>query len=150
MTRRVYRAEIEIDASPAEVWAVLVDLSRYPDWNAFTTEVRSSLEPGAPVDMRVHMRRWRFTLRQREVLRERTPPAEGRPGRLVWGTTMPGIVAERVQNVTPVGEGRTRYVTEDAIEGPLGGLTHLLFGGSLDDGFRAVAEGLKRCCESRR
>ena len=150
MSPRVYRAEVEIAAPPEAVWAVLVDLPRYAEWNPFTTEVRSSLEPGAPVDMRVRMSRWRFTLSQREVLRERTPPEAGRGGRLVWGTTMPGIVAERVQTIDALPGGRTRYVTEDSIEGALAGLTHLLFGSSLDAGFRGVAEQLKAHVEARR
>jgi uncharacterized protein YndB with AHSA1/START domain len=148
VTSTAYRAEIDIDASAERVWSVLVDVARYGEWNPFTVRVRSSLEPRASVDMRVRMSRWRITISQREWLRERTPPVGGAEGRLVWGATMPGIVAERVQTVTPLAGGRTRYVTVDTIEGPLAGLVRGLFGPSLDDGFRGVAESLKRRCES--
>ncbi|GAB4207502.1 MAG: hypothetical protein OHK0013_25200 [Sandaracinaceae bacterium] len=138
----VYRAEIEIDASAERVWSVLVDFPSYDAWNPFTVSMRSSLEVGAPVDMRVRMSRWGITISQREILRELTAPTEHSPGRLVWGATMPGIVAERVQMVTPLARDRTHYLTEDTIGGSLSGLCDLLFGRSLDDGFRSVAERL--------
>lgn len=142
MSRHVYRAEIEIAASAAKVWGVLVDLDHYSAWNRFTVSMRSRLVVGEPIDMRVHMSRWRLTLSQRETVREVLPPGDETAARLVWGMRMPGIVAERVQTVTPLSADSCRYVTEDTIEGPLGGLVALLFAGSLDDGFAAVAHGL--------
>lgn len=42
---------VEIDAPPAVVWDVLVDLDRYPLWNPFCISAVSTLEMGAPVDM---------------------------------------------------------------------------------------------------
>ena len=38
--------EIQIEADPAEVWAVLTDFDRYPDWNPFIVDVRGDAEPG--------------------------------------------------------------------------------------------------------
>jgi hypothetical protein len=149
MARRVFRAEIEIEAPASKVWATLVDLARYGEWNPFTVSMRSTLAVGEPIDMRVHMSRWRLTISQRETVRAVEAPEGSRAGRLVWGATMPGIVAERVQTVTPIGETRARYVTEDTIEGPLAGVSFAMFGGSLEDGFDGVARGLKRRAESQ-
>jgi hypothetical protein len=146
----VYRAEIDIDARAEHVWFVLVDLPGYDAWNPFTVSMRSSLEVGAPVDMRVRMSRWGITISQRETVRERTPPSAHAPGRLVWGTCMPGIVAERVQTIEALPGDRARYVTVDTIDGPLAGLCDVLFGRSLDDGFRGVAECLARRAASLR
>lgn len=150
MARRVFRAESEISAPASVVWAVLLDLASYAEWNPFTVSMRSTLAVGDPIDMRVHMSRWHLTISQREMVRAVEPPEGARAGRLVWGATMPGIVAERIQTVSPLGAARTRYVTEDAIEGALAGLSFALFGGSLEDGFSGVARELKRRAEASR
>jgi hypothetical protein len=41
------RTEIEIAASPREVWHVLADFPRYPEWNPFIVGIRGKLELGA-------------------------------------------------------------------------------------------------------
>lgn len=148
MAKKVFRAEVEIDAPASRVWSVLVDLPRYGEWNPFTVSMKSTLTIGGPIDMRVRMSRWRITIPQREEVREVRAPEGTNEGRLVWGATMPGVIAERVQTVTPLSETRSRYVTEDAIEGWMGGLVFSMFGGSLDDGFEGVARGLKKQAES--
>ncbi len=147
MARRVYVAEAEIDASPAEVWATLVDLPSYPTWNPFTVSVRSSLEVGAPVRMRVRMvKLGGIVIPQDEMLRAIEPPT-----RLVWGATMLGgaIEAERVQTLTALDGDRCRYRTEDVIEGPLAGFAMALTGASVQAGFEAMAAALKVEVERR-
>lgn len=144
MPRRVYAAESVIDAPPEAVWAVLVDVARYAEWNPFTPVATTTLEVGAPIDMRVKMDGLRITVSQRETIRAVEPEAK-----LVWGMEMMlGMVrAERTQTLTPLEDGRTRYRTEDVIEGPLEPLVGLLMGGSIQRGFEGVARELKRRVE---
>jgi hypothetical protein len=40
-------SHIEIDATPDEVWQVLVDLERYHEWNPFIVEAQGVVEHGA-------------------------------------------------------------------------------------------------------
>ena len=146
-----YRAEIEIDAPPDRVWAVLHDLPRYAEWNPFTLKVESSLALGAPVDMRVHMPVRGLTISQREYVRACDPPRSGSVGRLDWGTRMLGgwlVRAERTQRVEALPGGRTRYVTEDVIEGPFAPLVRRLFGRDLQQGFEAMASALEARCRA--
>jgi hypothetical protein len=79
-------------------------------------------------------------VRQRETVRAVEPER-----RLVWGMTMLGgaIEAERTQTLVPLPNGRTRYRTEDVIEGPLGGLVFTLFGPSIQRGFDEMAWALR-------
>ncbi len=45
--RNELRAEIEIDADPDSVWAVLMDFEAYPEWNPFITVDRGEPAVGA-------------------------------------------------------------------------------------------------------
>ena len=139
MGRRVYEAEVIIDASVSAVWDVLVDFESYPRWNPFTLEVKTSLVVGEPVDMRVRMAKLGISLQQRETIRAVVPEA-----RIVWGTSkMGGVISgEREQTLEALGDGKTRYRTTDVIEGPLGALVFGVFGPSVQVGFDAVAASL--------
>lgn len=147
MLRRAYVADVEIDAPPERVWEVIVDLPRYPEWNPFTIDVRSSLREGDPVDLTVRMSRLGRTLVQREHVREVTPHR-----RLRWGMELGSrwlLSGERDQRLEPLPNGRTRYVTEDVIAGALAPLVFALFGPSLQEGFTAMASALALEAERR-
>ncbi|MBX3271034.1 MAG: SRPBCC domain-containing protein [Sandaracinaceae bacterium] len=147
MPRYLYAAEAVIDAPVEAVWAVLTDLARYDAWNPFTPVAKSTLRPGEPIDMRVHMDAYRVTISQRETVRAVEPNAK-----IVWGAEMMlGLVrAERTQTLEALGPTRTRYRTEDVIEGALSPLVHALMGGSVQRGFEGVARGLREACERAR
>lgn len=147
MTRRLYAASVEIDAPPDRVWSVLIDLERYPEWNPFTIAARSTLRVGDPIDMRVRMMRLGVTLEQREIVRELDAPR-----RMRWNMQLGSprlLTGDREQRLTPLPGDRTRYVTEDAIDGALAPLVHRLFGSSLDLGFESMARALARECAER-
>jgi len=149
----VIHSEADIDAPREGVWSILTDFSRYPEWNPFTVSVRSTLAMGAPVELRVRMMgglfgRWPggWYQSQTEFVRVFEP---GR--KVAWGDDrmMGGLVtAVRTQWLEDLPGGRTRYVNEDAIGGPLEGLVIRFFGSSMQVGFDRVAEALKTRAEA--
>ena len=44
--KNALRAEIEIDAEPARVWAILMDFEAYPEWNPFITSIEGEQAVG--------------------------------------------------------------------------------------------------------
>lgn len=138
------RAEADIDAPREAVWAVLADLPRYPEWNPFTVRVRSTLQVGDPVDMRVILHGVPHP--QREWIR-----SVDHCNHICWGMHMisPRMLrAERWQTLEALGPERTRYVSEDNLEGPLVPLVLRLYGGAMQSGFDALAAALKHRAEA--
>src|SRR6187401_3031320 len=45
------RTEIEISATPAEVWAELVEFPRYPEWNPFIVSLRGETKVGTSLEV---------------------------------------------------------------------------------------------------
>jgi hypothetical protein len=50
---RTVSSEIEIAASPEQVWGVLADLDSYPEWNPFITHIKGELEMGRRLSVRI-------------------------------------------------------------------------------------------------
>ena len=44
---------VEINAPASLVWDILIDMPKYPEWNPFCVECDSTLEMGAPVNMKL-------------------------------------------------------------------------------------------------
>jgi hypothetical protein len=50
----VVRSErVEIDAPASVVWGILIDMPKYKEWNPFCVDASSTLEMGAPVNMKL-------------------------------------------------------------------------------------------------
>lgn len=139
------RAEVEICAPAERLFAILTDLAAYPEWNPFTPRVESTLRPGDPVHLHVRLRGPRMAHRV-EIVTANEPPH-----RLCWGMKMGArwlMAAERCQTLTPLDEGRTRYVNEDVFRGFLSPLVSWVFRAALQRGFDDVAMALKKRAEA--
>lgn len=60
---REIRTEVHIDAPPAEVWAVLVDLGAYAGWNPFIVEASGLAVVGRRLRLRMRVGRRHVTVR---------------------------------------------------------------------------------------
>ena len=140
----VVAAEIEIDATAERVWSILTDFERYPDWNPFTVEVKTTLRIGDSVVMNVHLPGKRPKERTEWVNRVE----EGRV--FAWGmhALHPAVLtANRFQWIESLGAGRCRYRTEDVMSGWLAPIVVAFYGRSMRLGFESVASALKARAE---
>jgi uncharacterized protein YndB with AHSA1/START domain len=44
---------IDINASPEEVWLVLTDFAKFPEWNPFMRWIKGELRKGAKLEVRI-------------------------------------------------------------------------------------------------
>lgn len=143
MGARRVRVETTIGAPLAAVWGVLVDFTRYPEWNPFTTRVETTGRVGARVLMDVRLGKRRLRMRERVRVNE---PMK----RIGWGLYIGGgrlLDCTRVQELAAIDERTTRYTCEEAFRG---WLVPLFFGWTeraMHDGFAATAAALKRRAE---
>jgi hypothetical protein len=111
---RTMSAAIEIGAPPMAVWAILTDLSRYPQWNPLFPEADGQILAGQRITLRgIHPAGGRrMTVRPRIVLAE--PGVE-----LRWASSLPGIISgEHAFVLSPADDG-TRLVQTETFRGLL-------------------------------
>lgn len=137
---RHYEESVRIDAPPEDVWAVLVDVARYPEWDTGMqvegplvdggrATVRSEAVPARPIPVRV-------------VLRP--------PDFMSWTGGLPlGLFrGHRTFVLAPDGAG-TRFTMREEFSGPLLGLIWRTMP-DLGPAFVQFTRGLKTRTEGRR
>lgn len=115
-----FDTSLDMPHSPDAVWAVLSDLSSYPEWNPMARRAEGTFELGR-------------TLKLSLAGAPLPVPAKIRvlePGRLlVWGGgLMPLLDVEHTFKLEPDGEGGTRFVHYEEFRGLLGPLFPRLAG----------------------
>jgi hypothetical protein len=135
-------ATIEVAAPPAAVWAVLVDLSHYPDWNPVFREATGEITAGKRIKLRsVHPCSGRMmTIKPKIVSAD--PGTE-----LRWASGLPGVInGEHSFRLTAEGDG-TRLVQSEAFRGLL-----VLFSGKVlarvQASFASLNEAVKKRAEA--
>ena len=152
---RTAHAEAIIKAPIEKVWAVMMDLDRYPEWNPFTVKMETPQgnRPGAPILLHV---RWNDGggVKSPEKIMRIDPPAKGSDGKTrgVYGynfgtvlSTLNLVRSKREQTVEALPDGSTKYVSHIELTGLLSGLTPLA---KVQDGFERQTAALKKRCES--
>jgi hypothetical protein len=131
--------------APADIaWQVLLDFSRYGEWNTFCPKLESDFELGSPVRMQVKLFPPR-SMTQVEYLNvfERYHCA--------WGYSLGCselLQANRHQWIEPIDEEHCRYRTVDYFSGILTPVMMLMMSGAIQRGFEKVAQGLKAQAEA--
>jgi hypothetical protein len=135
-------ATIEIDAPPLDVWAVLVGLDRYPEWNPLFREASGEVAVGKRITLKSFPPGGRpMTVRPKIVT--------AKPGvELRWASSLPGLISgEHTFALSPAGHG-TRLVQSESFRGLLVPISGKVFARA-ETGFQALNEALKQRAEAR-
>ncbi len=149
------RCEIEIHAPIETVWAVMIDLRRYGEWNPFIVEVRDAPEVVEVGSQFCLMVRWvdgsgRATAGETVVeLVAPKPEGKGTSARLTydftsWLRTLRLLRTRRTQWLEQVDREKVVYRSEEIFRGPLCRFIPL---SRVQAGFDAHARALKARAE---
>jgi hypothetical protein len=115
---RELRSEIEIDASPERVWAVVTEFAAYPEWNPFIRRISGELREGAKLEVQIQPPGARATTFKPTVRAVETNRELRWLGRLL----VPGILdGEHSLLIEPREGGRSRFVQRERFSGFLVG-----------------------------
>lgn len=136
-----FEADTDIAADVEQVWAVLVDVPRWPEWTASV----SRAERGEPGPLAVGATARLTQPKLRPAVWRVTELTEGRE--FTWVSQTPGVRTRGEHRLLPLPDGRTRVELVIAQSGPLAGLIGWLYGDLLRRYLRLEADGLKRRSE---
>ncbi|MER5337672.1 SRPBCC family protein [Micromonospora sp. NPDC002717] len=136
-----FEAGTEVAAEPGRVWAVLVDVERWPEWTPSVRRARRG-EPG-PLAVGATVRLEQPKLRP--AVWRVTELTEGHS--FAWVSRSPGVRTLAEHRVLPLADGRSRVELVLAQSGPLAGPVGWLYGDLTRRYLRMEADGLRRRCE---
>jgi hypothetical protein len=135
-----FAATAEVTAAPEAVWAVLMDVERWPEWTASVRGARL-LTPGP---LAVGSEVW--------LDQPRLRPATWRvteldaPRSFVWVSTSGGVRSTADHRLVPLADDRVRIEVSLDQSGALAPLVGLLYGKLIRRYLRMEADGLTRRC----
>ncbi|MDR9458921.1 MAG: SRPBCC domain-containing protein [Dehalococcoidia bacterium] len=146
---KVTRSEIDIDAPVENVWNIIIDLERYPEWNTFTPRMGAKqIVVGEEFLLDCQMTEKQLLRDEKEVFLAYEPERF----RVCWGTSRtrgrPGIKSYRWQICEPVNDKRTHFINYEEFHGILAPLVNLLYGKKLHRAFVGYCQDLKKRAES--
>ena len=112
------RREVEIDAPPERVWAVVTEFAAYPEWNPFIRRISGELRTGTRLEVQIEPPGARATTFKPTVRVVETNHELRWLGRLL----LPGVIdGEHSLRIEPLDGGRSRFVQSERFTGLLVG-----------------------------
>jgi uncharacterized protein YndB with AHSA1/START domain len=134
---------LDINASAEQVWQVLTDFPRFPEWNPFVVRCQSTLKPGEAYDM--HVKLMAKPQHQVEWIVEHVPGRKYAYGMKPF--PLGALRSYRSHEVVPADAGRARYTSYWRLEGWMMPLVRALMGSRIETGMRGMWEGLQKRSE---
>jgi hypothetical protein len=134
------RTEIEIEASPARVWDVLLNFASHPKWNPFMRFISGQPVPGERLVVSIHPPGGKAMTFKPKVL----VAQPGRELRWLGRVFMPGVFdGEHFFQMEGIGLARTRLVHGERFSGVLVPMAKAQLDGGTRAGFIAMNEALR-------
>ena len=127
---------VDIPAPPEQVWAVIADVERWPEWTPSVTEIRRLDRGPLVVGSRARIRQPRLLPATWEV----TELVQGRG--FTWVTRSPGVQVMAQHEVVPLGSG-SRATLSVRFAGPLAALVARMTKGLNQRYLQLEADGLR-------
>ena len=135
------QTQIDIDAPPERVWAVLTDFERYPTWNPFIREIQGEVRPGARLHVRLGPPGKKPSAFKPVVTRAEPDREFAWLGILGASWVFGGAHTFRLE---PLEDGRTRFHNSEAF----GGVLVPFMRKSLDTGWRRGFESMNEALKA--
>jgi len=142
---REIRSEIDIAATPEQVWQVLMDFDAYPEWNTFIPSLVGEAVTGAKLVARLEPPGARGMTFKPTVMRVERAAAFRWLGHLMLPRVFDG---EHIFELEPQ-DGGTRFVQREEFRGILVAPLLAMVGKSTAAGFEQMNQALKARVESR-
>ncbi len=133
-------SEIEIQATPENVWQILTDFANFPQWNPFIHRASGELKAGSRLEVYIQPpggsgMTFRPTVLKVEPQRE---------FRWLGHLIMPGLFdGEHIFTIEPLGPDRVKFVQREEFRGILVSLMLRFIGENTRRGFEAMNQALK-------
>ena len=146
MAKYEIRTEIEIAASAATVWEILLDFRRHPEWNPFVRRIEGEAKVGERLTVMVKPANGNG-MTFRPVVRVVAPEREFRwLGRFLVRGLFDG---EHYFQIEPISKDRVRLIHGEHFSGLLVGLAQSGLESGTKAGFVAMNEALRARAEQR-
>lgn len=133
-------SEIEIQATPENVWPILTDFANFPQWNPFIHRAGGELKAGSRLEVYIQPpggsgMTFRPTVLKVEPQRE---------FRWLGHLIIPGLFdGEHIFAIEPLGPDRVKFVQREEFRGILVSLMLRFIGQNTRRGFEAMNQALK-------
>jgi hypothetical protein len=135
----VLHTEIEVDATPAQVWKVLADRSAYPEWNPFIISSTGDLTAGARITNVLRDTEGKETAFSPELLVVEPNKELRWIGKIAFGGVFDGEHSFRLEELPG---GRTRLIQEETFRGVAVPFTRSMLTKTIEPQFIAMNQAL--------
>lgn len=137
-----------VKASPQTIWSILADNEKYPEWNPFTPEAKTTFEVGSPIEFKVRLFRElpKLLYPQKETIARFDVNDT-----MCWQSSIINDVffkSFRCINLQIIPNGHTRVTNSMFYTGLSAGVMFLFTSGSVNNGFEDLSKALKARAEA--